>query len=359
MARASQPVTARRTVAARRAGAERDTRRRGRVADRCADLASTQNGAGLQEQVSHIQRARLLAGAVAAIEEHGYTRATVAHITARARVSRRTFYELFENRDACMAALIEDVVSLVEAEIAAAGLERLSWEEQMRGGLALILAFLDREPALARVCVVQALRGGPVVLTFREEVLASIAAAVDRGRAQGKAAAECSPLIAEGLVGAIVGIVHGRLARRGHEPLIGLLGELTGLVVLPYLGSAAARREQRRPLPSAPPRKASPVLARLHGDPLVGLPMRLTYRTTRVLECVAEHPGVSNRTIAKYAGVSDQGQISKLLARLERLELVRNTSGGHAKGEPNAWSLTALGEQIAQRLRIESRKETA
>src|ERR1700691_406433 len=55
------------------------------------------------EQVAEIQRSRLLAVAVRAIEELGYTRATVAHITRRARVSRRTFYELFANREECLA----------------------------------------------------------------------------------------------------------------------------------------------------------------------------------------------------------------------------------------------------------------
>ena len=35
-------------------------------------------------------------------------------------------------------------------------------------GLCMILSFFDREPVLARVCVVQALRGGPRVLERRE-----------------------------------------------------------------------------------------------------------------------------------------------------------------------------------------------
>ena len=79
--------------------------------------------------------------------------------------------------------------------------------------------------------------------------------------------------------------------------------------------------------------------------------MRLTYRTARVLKCIAERPLASNRTVAESAGVTDPGQISKLLHRLERLGLVVNTSGGHQSGEPNAWELTAHGRQIAQRLR--------
>jgi hypothetical protein len=44
--------------------------------------------------------------------------------------------------------------------------------------------------------------------------------------------------------------------------------------------------------------------------------------------------------------VSDQGQISKLLTRLEHLGLVENSGEGPAKGEPNAWSLTRKGSEV-------------
>ena len=47
------------------------------------------------------------------------------------------------------------------------------------------------------------------------------------------------------------------------------------------------------------------------------------------------------------ARVSDQGQISKLLARLEGLGLLENT-GGHTQGVPNAWRLTPRGEEIVR-----------
>ena len=80
--------------------------------------------------------------------------------------------------------------------------------------------------------------------------------------------------------------------------------------------------------------------------------MRLTYRTARVLQCIAELPGASNREVAESAGVTDPGQISKLLRRLERLGLTANTGGGHLSGEPNAWKLTPLGGQVAQRLSV-------
>ncbi len=306
-------------------------------------------------QVVEIQRMRLLAGALAVVEEHGCAQVSVAQITARARVSRRTFYEQFENREACLAALVEHVSGLVEAELAQAGLQGLPWRERVRGGLHVILSFCDREPALARICFVEAPHGDGQLQTSRERRLARLAAIVDEGRDAGARAGDCSPLIAEGLVGAAVAILHARLTRvqPQPQPLAGLLGELTGMIVLPYLGPAAARRARARPAPPAP--AASPpshTLALGHGDPLQGLSMRLTYRTTRVLGCIAAHPGVSNREVSDHAGVADQGQISKLLARLERLGLTTNAGAGYAKGEPNAWELTALGEQVARRLRV-------
>jgi AcrR family transcriptional regulator len=305
-------------------------------------------------QLVGIQRSRLLAGALGAIDEFGYTQATVAHITSRARVSRRTFYELFENREACLLALIEDVVAVLKQELARAGLGGLSWRERVRGGLSVILGFFDREPALARVCVVQALQGGPVVLARREEILGGLAGVLDEGRGESARAGDCTPLTGEGLVGAAFGIVYARLARGEHTPLAGLLGDLMGMIVLPYLGPAAARSEQARPASTtgSASERGQSTLVSAHRDPLQEVPMRLTYRTARVLECIAEQPGVCNRAVAERAGISDQGQVSKLLARLERLGLTVNSGAGHTKGEPNVWALTPLGCQVAQRLRV-------
>jgi DNA-binding MarR family transcriptional regulator len=79
--------------------------------------------------------------------------------------------------------------------------------------------------------------------------------------------------------------------------------------------------------------------------------MRLTYRTVRVLTAIREHPGASNREVADGAGIADQGQISKLLARLERLELIENVDQAQSKGAPNEWCLTERGERVERATR--------
>lgn len=61
---------------------------------------------------------------------------------------------------------------------------------------------------------------------------------------------------------------------------------------------------------------------------------------------IADQPGLSNIEIAVRSGIADQGQISKLLARLARLELAENASDQRTKGTPNAWSLTSRGSDV-------------
>lgn len=307
-------------------------------------------------QVSEMQRSRLLGAAAATVDEEGYARMTIARIAERARVSRRTFYEIFDDREACLAALVGDVVQRIEADIVRADLTDLAWHERVRGGLVTILGFFDREPVLARVCVVQALRGGPVVLRYREKIIAHLAKVLDAGFEESTSrSAQVTELTAEGLVGAALAIVSTRLQRKRHEPLTSLTGELMSMIVLPYLGSAAAGLELARPLPtqreSVRDDASEAVAASIGGDPLADVPMRLTYRTALVLGCIAERPGTSNRVIGDRAGVSDQGQISKLLARLERLGLAENTGDGHSRGERNAWRLTPRGVLVEHSIR--------
>jgi AcrR family transcriptional regulator len=298
-------------------------------------------------EVAQMQRARLLGAAVPVVDELGWSGATVADIASRARVSRRTFYDLFANREDCLLAVLDDMVGRVERELAAADLQGVSWLERVRTGLWTILCFLDGDRVLARVCVVQSARGSRRVLEAREDLLSRLSKILEEG------GRECPPLVAEGLVGAATAIVYKRLLKGDRDALSGLQGELMGMIVLSYLGPAAASRERKRRAPE-PPTGAADGLSVGRGDALKDVPMRLTYRTARVLEVAAQYPGGSNRVIGEVADIHDQGQISKLLGRLQRLGLLQNTGEGHAKGEANAWSLTPLGERVVEQLSLKS-----
>jgi AcrR family transcriptional regulator len=326
-----------------------------------------------------IQRARMVAAMAEVARERGVGQVTVADVVARSGVSRRTFYELFEHRDACFLAAFDEAVERAQARVLPAYASGGSWRERVRAGLGALLEFLEDEPVLGRLCIVDALGGGPVALEHRARVLEATIDVIDQGCAEAKGSTQPTRLTAEGVVGAVLAVLHARLsvgestargARRGSTaqagnasisarlasgsqrredgatPMTGLLGALMGMIVLPYQGPAAAAREASRPAPS---RRRS---AKRHGDPLRDLDMRLTYRTVRVLLAIAANPGASNRQVADAAGVADQGQISKLLARLEHLGLIRNDwKGGPTRGEPNAWTLTPKGQEIEDTIR--------
>jgi AcrR family transcriptional regulator len=301
--------------------------------------------------VSEIQRSRLLVAAVGAIDEFGYEAGSVARITERARVSRRTFYELFENREECLLAVLENTVQRLQSEILAADPRDAAWRDRVRGGLWVILSFFDHEPGLARVCLIQAQRASNRVLVYRQEILDQLARIVNEGHKESPRADEPAGLTGQGVVGSVVQILYVRLLRAECEPLRDLLGDLMAIIVLPYLGSQVARRERNRPLP--PPITVPTVdddglgSSRIAFDQLAELPMRLTYRTALVLQGIAEHPGSSNRQVADHAGIHDQGQVSKLLTRLQRLGLLTNTANdAHGKGEANKWCLTTTGMQV-------------
>ncbi len=300
-----------------------------------------------------MQRARLLGAAVPLVDELGWSSVTVADIAARARVSRRTFYDLFSNREDCLLAMLDETVVRVERELAKAGLEDAKWVERVRTGLWTILSFLDQDRVLARVCVVQSARGTRRVLEAREALLARLASVIDEGRAQTARGAQTPELTGEGLAGAALAILYKRLLNGDQAPLTDLYGELMGMIVLPYLGATAASRERERPTPlvsNPADGKASLAGRARQEDPLRGIPMRLTYRTARVLQTAAQNPGTSNRLIGEGAGLTDQGQVSKLLARLQRLGLLVNNGEGQARGERNAWRLTPLGERVVEQL---------
>ncbi len=320
-----------------------------RARPQVSSVARVRDGAG---GVTEVQRARMLNSALQVVTEEGYGQMSVARVTGRAGVSRRTFYELFEDREACFLAAFDQAIAEMSAIATPAWEAETLWREQIRAALGAVLAFLDEQPGIGSLVVVEALGAGPRVLAHRARLMASLAELIDQGRAQLANRPQPAPLTAEGLVGAVLSVIHARLLTQTEPSLTPLLNPLMGMIVTPYLGGAAATRELERATVHRPTaRRSKPPRI----DPLEGLPMRVTHRTLRVLTVIADSPGASNRRIADEGGVADQGQISKLLARLESLGLVHNTVAGQPSGEPNQWRLTPRGEEVQQAIRAQSR----
>jgi AcrR family transcriptional regulator len=327
----------------------------GKTARPATTRASGRDISGVgREKVFEIQRARILAAMTEVAAERGAANVTVAHVVSRSGVSRRTFYELFDDREACFLAAFDDASKQIAMRVVPAYEGEKRWRERIRAGLAELLDCLDEEPRAGRLCIVESLAAGPRALERRASVTAVVKRALEEGESEGRARVgnPPAPLTAEGVIGAVSSVLHARLAesdpgRQGS--FVELLGPLMAMIVLPYHGAAAATKEVARPRP--PRRERPPGQGR---DPLRDLDMRLTYRTVRVLLAIAETPGASNRALADAAGVADQGQISKLLSRLRSLGLIENIGAGPVRGEPNAWQLTGQGQQEGDAIQVQT-----
>ena len=297
-------------------------------------------------QVEESGRTRILRAMAEVVSERDMHSVTVKDVATRAGVSRAKFNEQFTDLEDCFLAAFELGVRRGRSAMASAYGREQTWIDGVRAALVALLALLEEEPALARLWIVYSLGGGPRVLRRRAAVSAVLCEFVDRGRREALARVEPPALTAEGVVGAVLAIIQARLLSSEPEPLRNLQGQLMSLILLPYMGGAVAKRELKRTASRSSAASAGGRSA------VEGIGMRLTHRTACVLGAIAEHPGASNREVANLAGIVDQGQISKLLSRLENLGLIVNVGHGGYRGAPNAWTLSPRGEQVERRVRL-------
>jgi len=298
--------------------------------------------------VEQAQRTRILESMAQAMSERGLGGATapLSAVIARAGVSSGAFHEQFADREACLLAAFELALERARGPVLSAYDAEVRWLDALKAALAAVLRFLEEEPALGRLLVVYSMSGGERLLRRRAQVLAALAEAIDRGGGEALAGRGQPPpaVVAEGLVGAVLAILQNRLLEHPERGVMDLFGSLVSILVLPYLGAGAARRELMRPVPRARAGAGPGAEVTSFGE---GSGMRLTYRTARVLAAIGDYPGASNREVAERAGVVDQGQISKLLARLQARGLIAKAAPAQARGAPNSWQLTERGRAMA------------
>lgn len=115
-------------------------------------------------------RRRLMDGMSAAVAERGYADTTIADIVRHARVSRRTFYEQFASKEACLLALYvaasERVIRAIGAAVETSG----DRETQIVRATEAYLARMQAHPVLTRTLILEILAAGPAGLQVRREI---------------------------------------------------------------------------------------------------------------------------------------------------------------------------------------------
>lgn len=166
------------------------------------------------------QRERLLDATEALIAEKGATGTTIEAIVKEAGISTVTFYEHFRNKDECFVAAFERAVEELRTEVVAAIPTGAAWSEQVGAGLDVLLTALDAEPARARLCFVEAQRGGREMAARYDAALDAVAVALDDS-------------LGQAIAGGLAWLLRERLELGGEGSVRDLLPQMTDVVLAP------------------------------------------------------------------------------------------------------------------------------
>lgn len=192
------------------------------------------------EMLSRHQRDRILIAMAAIVAKRGYPNTTVENIVKRASVSRTTFYEHFENREACLLATVDATADEIRRRLAAASATETEWPSQVRASLAAFLDYVAANPSFARTAMVESVTAGPAAVERYERLLRTFSPGFALGRREKGATANLPDTLEDSLVGGIVWMVHQRLLRNEIAEIPGLLPTMLEFTLAPYLGEERA-----------------------------------------------------------------------------------------------------------------------
>lgn len=188
------------------------------------------------------QRERILDGVMQAVTGTGYPTMRIEDVIAIAGVSRRTFYDHFANKEEAFLAAYDLIADQLRAAVSGAFATGPTWPSRVRRGLSAFLTLLAREPALARVCIVEVHAAGPRALERRAQAMA------DFHQFLQPPPEECpspplSPVVAETVIGGVYEVIYSRIIARRTEELPDLLPALLYTILLPFVGPDIAAAE--------------------------------------------------------------------------------------------------------------------
>lgn len=195
-----------------------------------------------REFITRHQRVRIVGGLALEAAEKGYRAVTVADVVRRAGIARNTFYENFGSKEECFLAAQEYAMNSALEEVVEAAGSIGDWPRRVEAGLAAFLAYVAREPALARTCMVEALAAGPASVRYYEESLQAFVSLLKIGRDVSPKAKKLPETLEEALIGGIFWILYQRLLQGETADIEELLPELVEFALSPYLGAKEARR---------------------------------------------------------------------------------------------------------------------
>jgi AcrR family transcriptional regulator len=192
------------------------------------------------------QRRRILRATGELVAERGYHAVTVELIVKHARVSFKTFYGHFSNKEECFVELFETVMAEARERMELA-VERereqgAPWAQQVAAALRALFDVLLADPLIARASIVDAPTVGPVMIDRYQEAMSGLTPLLRQGRELVPNAGELPPTLEDTLAGGLLWSAYQRLIVGEVDRLETLIPEAVVFVLRPYVGEREAAK---------------------------------------------------------------------------------------------------------------------
>jgi AcrR family transcriptional regulator len=166
--------------------------------------------------------------------EQGYDATKIADIVRRAGVARKTLYDNFDGKEevflGAFDSAIDEVAARIDEACAAAGEDRV---DRVTAGLDVFLGYVAEKPAIARMCIVEAMSAIPASGERYDAAIERFVELLRRSAPSGSGLPETTE---ETLVGGVAWILHQEIRRGRAEQALDLMPQLLDFVLSPYLG---------------------------------------------------------------------------------------------------------------------------
>lgn len=179
----------------------------------------------------------------------GYREMTVEDIIGHAGVSRRTFYDLFDDKEQCFLAAYDRVVDRLYREVSHAySVGERPWPERIAAGLRALVDVFAAEPELARLAVVEVLAAGKSALQRRNSALRSFTIFLEPGGELLPAGVMGQEVLVQAVVGGLYEVLYAYVAEGKTARLPAILPDLVYCALTPFVGhhGAIATRDKVR-----------------------------------------------------------------------------------------------------------------
>jgi AcrR family transcriptional regulator len=253
------------------------------------------------EKVADNQRKRLFGAMVACVAQKGYAATTVADLTQVSGVSRRSFYDLFVDKEACFVATIEAVLEAAMVLVLPEDREG-SWEERARRDFHGFTAALSAQSAAAKMCLVDAYAAGPKAVELIEKMVVAGEKLLEQRFRESPDRAEMPAEVFTAFVGGVLEIFRRRVQIGDSSPAT--MGDDLLELALSYRSPSRPLKRRRKITPSAQAPEPWDQAART----LLAFEEEVAERgyVETTVEEVAKRAGMSVKTVyAEFSGKED------------------------------------------------------